>query len=156
MQRSLGPKACKRVVTLFSAAGLIATGAYFTYLTITFPHWQQRSPKVLAFFDRLCPFVFFSAIFMDMPGKSWEVVLCWGLMSIFDAGLYGLIGAIVTSLFRRNQRMSSRAALMASLTTLLMGMTIGAGIWAFVCFAIGCGCVITVWQRNRWHSISHV
>jgi MFS family permease len=150
------PENNRRLIAVFCLAGVIVTGAYLMYLAITLPHWQQRNLKVVAFFELVCPFAFFNAIFIDTPATGGNFALLWVIVSILDGGLYGVIGAILTRLAKRDQRTSTRAGLIASLGAVVVGMIIGAPIWRLICFEIGFGCLIAAWQYNRWSTIPDV
>jgi hypothetical protein len=136
-------------IAVFGLVGVMVTGAYLMYLAITVPHWQQRSPKIRALFDGLCPFGFLNAIFIDSAPSTRDSAILWIVVSILNAGLYGLIGFTVARLAKRNQRKWSRAGLIASLAAIVVGMTVGMSLWRLILFEIGVGCAIAVWQYDR-------
>jgi hypothetical protein len=156
MKPTLTLEGDRRLIAVFCLVGVIVTGAYLMYLAITLSHWHQRDPRVVGLFEILCPFAFFNAIFIDTPATAGDSAVLWAIVSILDAGLYGVIGAILTRLAKPKQRMTTRAGLIASLAAIVVGMIIGALIWRFICFEIGFGCLIAVWQYNRLSTIPDV
>jgi hypothetical protein len=85
-----------RLRALFSVLGLVVACSYFAYLSITFPN---RNPRVESVFDVLCPPSFLTLVYLDVPtATTAQYAVVWVFVAILNAGLYGVVGALVIKL----------------------------------------------------------
>lgn len=143
----------RRLVAVLCLVGFIVTAVYVMYLAVTLPHWQQRSPNVLTLLRILCPFAFLDMMFIDMPATAWDSAVLWTIISLLNAGLFGMVGAVLINLTKRSQRMSTRTGSIAFLVFICAGMIAGESAWRLICFGLAVVCLIAVWQYNRLSTI---
>jgi hypothetical protein len=84
-----------RVIIAFSALGFFV--AFLACLWMTFLHPSLRVENV---FYKLCPPSVLTLIYIDVPGTTVDYMVTWAVVALLNAGLYGVIGAAVSILFR--------------------------------------------------------
>ena len=83
------------LIIAFSVLGFVVS--VVGYLWIAYLH---ASPRVVSVFFKLCPPSVLTLIYIDVPGTSVDYAVTWAEVAVLNAGLYGVIGAAVSRLFR--------------------------------------------------------
>jgi hypothetical protein len=82
-----------RIITASSVLGFVVALLVFW---VTYLNLGLRVEKV---FSTLCPPSVLTLIYMDVPGTTADYMVTWAEVALLNAGLYGAIGAIVSTLF---------------------------------------------------------
>jgi hypothetical protein len=84
-----------RMIIAFSVIGFVVTCLYVGYLWYSYPHQNLHVTNI---FERLCPPSFLTLIYVDVPGTTGDHIITWIEVALLNAGLYGVIGATISSM----------------------------------------------------------